>query len=427
MILPKSKKRNLSLAALTGLMFGFCSPNFSSNNHMNKALASKIKRKATTNDLKFAINEIERQLLSLGGEDHVSAVKVLYDFADNEYAFAKFEKQGYGIFNFNNSDVVELSPFGSVPFEWYCSDVRYVPWVGFFEKQNGQFINANTKEIVEGIKFDELRKISADYAKQSFEDANDEYNNVKKMPKRTSGNPSTNHELSEGLIYADHEVPHSWFFKRNVSSFPRNGNNTCGYVAASLLLAYAETFECTGYFTEEEAKKYITPYKGVRSYEHGEYVFDGVPDLADGFPEAVWGKDIGDVLPSTIDKAIHSFLKGENKNVKYHNSFYYWEFASITKPIDDGFPAAYFGMQPTPGTGENVSHTTVVYGYYDDGNVLCHFGWPGRSQVVMSKLGMFSQGAVLSIYNESPHRHNKYFIDKFSGKRYCGCGELMSC
>lgn len=28
MILPKSKKRNLSLVALTGLMFGFCSPNF---------------------------------------------------------------------------------------------------------------------------------------------------------------------------------------------------------------------------------------------------------------------------------------------------------------------------------------------------------------------------------------------------------------
>ena len=89
---------------------------------MDKALASKIKKKATTNDLKFAINEIERQLLSLGGEDHVSAVKVLHDFADNEYAFAKFEKQGYGIFNFNNSDVVELSPFGSIPFEWYCPD-----------------------------------------------------------------------------------------------------------------------------------------------------------------------------------------------------------------------------------------------------------------------------------------------------------------
>ena len=202
------------MVALAGLMFGFCSSNFSSNNHMDKALASKIKRKATANDLKFAVNEIERQLLSLGGEDHVSAVKVLHDFADNEYAFAKFEKQGYGIFNFNNFDVVELSPFGSIPFEWYCSDVRYVPWVGFFEKQNGQFINASTKEIVEGIKLDELRKISADYAKQSFEDANDEYNNVKKMPKRTSGNPSTNHELSEGLIYADHEVPHSWFFSK---------------------------------------------------------------------------------------------------------------------------------------------------------------------------------------------------------------------
>ena len=84
-------------------------------------------------------------------------------------------------------------------------------------------------------------------------------------------------------------------------------------------------------------------------------------------------------------------------------------------------------MQPDPDTGKNISHTTVVYGYYDDGKVLCHFGWDGYSQVVMSKLGMFSQGAVISIYNESSHCHNKYFIDKSSGKQYCGCGELMSC
>ncbi len=383
---------------------------------------------ASSTAIDKASSEIENELHSLGIEDNISKIKILHDFDGNEYIFALFSRQGYGIYNINNSDVVEIAPFASLPFNWDCTDVIYLPWVGFFERNNSNYFDARTNVKLEANYVTSLQEKSKQFAMQSVLDAESKRIPTQRKVLKTS-NPSTNHNPAEGIITADHEVPYSWYFKKNINSFQYNINNTCGYIAASLLLAYSEIFKCTGYFSAEEAKKYITPYTGIQTYntKKKEYEWDGVPDFYNDFPTDVWGSEIGDALPSTIDKAIHAFLKDRNKNVQYHNYFYYWKFASITKPIDDGFPAAYFGMLPDPDTNESISHTAVVYGYFDNGKLLCHFGWYDHSQVVMSKLGFIEQGAVLSIYNESEHRHNEYFIDKYSGRKYCGCGELMSC
>ena len=74
------------------------------------------------------------------------------------------------------------------------------------------------------------------------------------------------------------------------------------------------------------------------------------------------------------------------------------------------------------GTGD---HAVVVYGLYDNTDVLCHFGWNGYTQVVMSRLGLFEQGFVTSIYNNSAHAHNTYFV--LNNLTYCGCGDLITC
>lgn len=47
---------------------------------------------------------------------------------------------------------------------------------------------------------------------------------------------------------------------------------------------------------------------------------------------------------------------------------------------------------------------------------------------VMPQLGTFKQTGVIAIYNKSGHIHNsRYFIDRATGKHYCGCGLLTSC
>lgn len=386
------------------------------------------RRYASSSVIDEASSKIESELYSLGIEDNISKIKILHDFDGNEYIFGLFSKQGYGIYNINNSDVVELAPFASLPFNWDCTDVIYLPWVGFFERNNSNYFDAKTNIKLEDSYVSSLQERSKQFAKQSVLDAKNKPIPTQRNILKTS-TPSTNHDPSNEIITADHEVPYSWYFKKNINSFQYNSNNTCGYIAASLLLAYSEIFKCTGYFSAEEAKKYITPYTGIRTFntKKKEYEWDGVPDYYKEFPTDVWGENIGDAQPSTIDKAIHAFLNDRNKDVQYHNYFYYWKFASVTKPINDGFPAALFGMLPHPDTNKDISHTAVVYGYFDSGKLLCHFGWHDYSQVVMSELGLAQQGAVLSIYNESEHRHNEYFIDKYSGRKYCGCGELMSC
>lgn len=425
-MLNSVNRKKISLLALTSLVLSLGSLNSSEKSKLQTEYPF-VRKQASPSEVDQAVEKINSKLRSLGSDDFVSDTKVVHDFAGNEYVIGRLADKGYGIYNVNNSDVVELSPFGSLPFDWNWSDVFYVPWVGFFVKEDGEYIDVRTAETIDDDYISQLEKQSEQFALQSIKDAEDEALTLNDSVSMKNSQHSTDHKIENGLITADREVPYSWYFKENGYCFPLNTGKVCGYVAASLLLAYAEIFQCMGYFSEKESNQYLKPYTGTYSYVDGKMQWDGVPDLKNSFLEGAWKKLIEDALPSTIDKAIHSFVRDEKKDVAYHNYFYYWEFASITKPIDDGFPAVYFGMVPNIDTEGTCSHTVVVYGYFANGDLLCHYGWPLNSQVIMSKLGFFSQGAVLSIYNESEHKHNQYFIDKYSGRKYCGCGELMSC
>ena len=293
------------------------------------------------------------------------------------------------------------------------------------KRKTGVFFDARSKEEISDDGLLDLEEESVRFVNQSIVDKNAA---VFTEPIRQSSSKPKDINISNSddrinvLVYADHEVPNSWYFKRNYDQYPKNPGNICGYVSASLLLAYNEIFKSTGYFSRAEASKYIEPYEGILR-SNG---WDGVPILADSFPWKMWGEGIGESVPSTICSAIDSFLSAKGKNYDIYK--YYWEFSTITDPIKDGVPAAYFGsMKKDQNSEKRINHVVTVYGYYDDGRLLCHYGWDGFSQVVMSQLGAFSLGGVVAIYNKSSHLHNRYFSDRVTKKNYCGCGVLMEC
>ena len=131
---------------------------------------------------------------------------------------------------------------------------------------------------------------------------------------------------------------------------------------------------------------------------------------------------INGVSPS--DALLNPAFSAYDKTVYYTVEETSGLFTDITKPINDGYPALYMGNMPDfeGGTG---AHGVVVYGTYDTGSVLCHYGWPGYSQVIMSSLGLFEKAGTISIYNHSNHFHHAYFM--LNGTPYCGCGLEMMC
>ena len=389
----------------------------------------KIKKIKSSSEKNRLISLAEEKMRETIGDESLKAkeTRIVHDFVENEYLFVSFGSIGYDVVNVANDDVVEISPFAGMPFSDE-DNAYYVPWIGYFRRLGNLYFNVQDGHELSHDEVEKLKEESSRFAAQSVIDATENQTNAnlckkaKVGPKKTA-TPPTNNPINSGIIYADHEVPYSWFFKRNYNQFPTNDTGTCGYVSASMLLAYNEIFKSTGYFSAKESADYITPYVGSFS-PNG---WNGVPDLSDSFPKSVWGKNIGSSVPSTVHSAIDLFMNGKNKLYEVYE--YVWKFATITDPVKEGCPAAYFGNIQSPTNSDAwADHVVTVYGYYNDGKLLVHYGWEGYSQVVMSQLGIFKQGGVIAIYNKSEHVHNdRYFVDRSTGKRYCGCGRLMSC
>lgn len=387
----------------------------------------------------LAIQEIERYAY---GQDYVAKeISKVSDFAGNDYAFVSFSPMGYVIYNLSSGDFVEVSPFGQNPFlkTVNVSDRYYSPLVGFFRKENDAFVNVADKTSIKGDDIARYKETSeATYNGNIENHANSRHRQYVRGGAVCYSSGSTPHyPVSQGTLTADHEVPYSWFFKLNNSKFAAEnvykGSETphweCGYVAGALLLSYQEFFKSTGYFNAYEVSQYINA-ANVTSYTNG--IPDDIPEIKDDFLEYFWNLHQGwGSTASTIKDAVHAFMHASGKNRVYEDYCYTWIGATVTDPIKDGVPDILFGNLPAPndttyGDGSTMAnHVVVVYGYYNDGKLLVHYGWDGYSQVILTTPNMLHLGGVYAIYNKSAHVHNRYF--KKGNLYYCGCGALMSC
>lgn len=100
----------------------------------------------------------------------------------------------------------------------------------------------------------------------------------------------------------------------------------------------------------------------------------------------------------------------EGKDIAYSDGDWYWIFSDVRNEIDNGSPVIY-----------------LVYGYYEEGKLLCHWGWDdGYSQVLADKRTFYNEGGYYVLINETPHNHKTYF-KSFTGVLKCGCGMVLDC
>lgn len=364
----------------------------------------------------------------------IRSVTQVNDFADNTYALVELSPIGYGVYCPSTGSLVEYVPNVKSPFFDYDESIekRYVPGQGFFIREGGfgdfKEVLSNTKinsslqrqysEISEKISSSLRQKVSPAKSSIIFGPDLDDLT----APSILEDDTPKRYDPSHHLVYADHEVAYSWYFKYNVDSFPENppGKNICGYTALSLILGYNEIFFSPGsYFTEEESRKYIVPSTG----EYGR----SVPILKDEFPWDVFGEDIGGSVPADMENAAAKFL--DDKDVEYHDYSHIWVAKDPTNIIrDKRQPSIVFGNFPKLYNDSRENHAAVLYGYFDDGKWLLHYGWDNRgySQVVMNSLAFYYMGGYYGFINESPHyRHKPYFDNGY--RRMCGCGYYFDC
>lgn len=388
-----------------------------------------------------------KEVIKYTNDDNYSIKKskVITDFNNNPFVLVEFNV-GYAIYCVSTGEFTEIAPFAESPYSKVNDDteLKYVFMNGYYSYEKDLLTKLENGESKKNISDDEFSSLS-EVSRKIFSSLENKINteNINYMINNTldhgktsvfrenemlntrsgGGTGTGTNNPTTTIIEADIEVPYSWYFKYNVDQFSANTSvnkkkqGICGYTAASMLLTYHEVFNSPGYFSKDEADKYINIANGTFG--------ETVPEIIDSFPTSIWGTEIGNTTPGEIKSEISEFLQG--KNVNYDVYCKLSVFSDIYKPIEDGVPAIYFGFVDMF-KSESYGHAVLVYGTFDDGKLLCHWGWDdgGYSQVIMNNLDLLSEGGVYAIYNKSAHSHKAYFIDS-NGRKRCGCGVFMSC
>ncbi|RMA77446.1 hypothetical protein JN00_0556 [Metamycoplasma subdolum] len=207
----------------------------------------------------------------------------------------------------------------------------------------------------------------------------------------------------------------------------------CHYIGLGMLLLYSEYFVKYGVFSDQQVQKYL--------YENdddiGKYLFRknhfGHPPLVTAdFVGDLWLKHGKGAIFTTslyMKQVAESFIKenrpqGEELPITIHRRSTGW--IKPWKWIRDGYPCMVFGLtlpfdvksidyKNTKGEDDMQGHAIVVYGTHDnDTKMLCHYGWNGSSQVLLSRnlagqlwlIGVKRQGKY-----KTPRKH--FTIGKF--------------
>ena len=413
----------LSLISTVGITGSSYTSNLTKTDTTNNIIRKKGKLNSENKTKSLnAVGEIALETLEQyidASNYSIERIMEIRDFGDNSYVLVEFNPIGYLIYNVSNGDVVECAPLSQSPYlKTKSQNLLYLPMVGYFSNISGKYTNLMDNKEVNEKQFESYKKEARRYHNKALSKINeDNVNRTKKGSDKEVVRRRKNTVISYDpytMIYANTEVPSSWYFKKCEVEYAAAGDGSCGYIAAGLLLSYMEIFRSTGYFSSYQAQRYITEYNGSIFYT-------GVPRVDDDFLYEL-DSNLGGATLYELECAINSFMSGKNKSYTIKKSS--GIFTNVKKPVKDGFPTIYAG-NIEDFYGGSGSHGVVVYGIYDNGNVLCHYGWAGYTQVVMSTLGLFSESGALSIYNNSNHVHNTYFI--LNGQTHCGCGDLITC
>lgn len=374
--------------------------------------------------------------------------RVLTDFNDNPFVLVKLN-HGFGIYSVMNHVFSEMTVAdGGNPYGEYARSgnrLKYVWLTDYYvEKSPTELVCLREERTIKDEEeLANLKELSYEINKQFLEmngKLREEFvltnhDNLSYTTLYDDGirggtcKPATPYDAEKGINV---EVPYSWYFRKNYSGFPYNERGTCGYVALTMLLAYNEFFKCAGYFSDEESQKWIEP---AVSDVFGE----AVPKIPEEFQYAMWGQDIKGSFSIGIDAAARSFLKGKNVKCNHYDAL--WKWSDARYPIMKGSPAILFGWNfPKLDGTRTGNHAITAYGFHESdifGGELyftCHYGWRPKkewvgehpyAEMVIPQPGLYEQGSVYSLLNESEHICKGYFKDDHGSAVRCGCGRIL--
>ncbi|MBD3899173.1 hypothetical protein IEN87_03050 [Mycoplasma hominis] len=432
-------------------------------------------KKYNISDVKAYLKFLELEIFKYNRkiDYQIKDIEIIFDNFGNPYIYVNFNPYGYMVVSLINNESVIIDPLNknkdSNSSDFHKKYFLDLESLRIQPKNNSSQIRSYQENFV-------LKNFKGKYYEISDNLNNkkliEEKQNLKFSLKKSISyrNSSEAHKINTNveMIHAEKEVPYSWWFKLaiNNKNFGYQDYSTinarwekekeeaklrgdegeakfiqdkidkykcsdteqglCHYVALGMLLLYAEFFQNYGVFSDDQVKKYFVDYQDSSDYStFKKYGYPYSPAISDEFVTDLWTKHGWGAIVTTssyLKNVAYDFLKKPDLP-NFWPVYVYRRSAGWIKPwkwIRDGYPCLIFGTyMPDPMGRGKVGHAIVAYGMYDNGNkLLCHYGWGGYSQVIVSSslsgqlflLGMKPNGKV--------YKTRKHFIK--NGIKYSG-------
>lgn len=331
----------------------------------------------------------------------IGEVKTLEDFAGNGYTLVECEPEGYFIMCNDSATLVEYSGTSVSPYKGFQGDLYYGGAGYFFIKRNDNLYDIFNQCSIDSAYGHRLTATSEELYADIMEEKN---TNILAYIK---GNTVMKRSASLGLYGKTWKVVNNADFFRNKRntfqmSYYADGNKAySGYVCASMLLGYYDTFKGhfglvnNNYMTGSGVNRNFCTYKG-KSFTEAYLV------------KILKREGINHWSTSTqIRKVMDAYFREQGSGLKSYDMIMpFFSSATIKKQIDANNPVILCGNIESPSTpsggqsglGSN-DRAVLVYGYYKKSATkyafLVHYAQSGYSE---STVNHFSSSAFGSMY-----------------------------
>ncbi len=304
----------------------------------------------------------------------IDEVKIITDFAGNEYVLVETSPKGYLIYNYDTKIIIEYSdcsesPYKSVKTGLYFGPTEYY----YFNHKDEKYHHTITEESINETQYEKLSEECANVQRE-FE-----------AYSRSSDCDLDSVLISNDTSLADRGVTyignHRNFFE-NLDTHDKMGYYTtptgaglCGYVASGIVLLYFNKYLRPGqYINNSYVNSTKTEFVGYGFTRHLYYDI-GVNLL--GYSNAINAQKAA--------KVMKKYLKHDKDITVTTWSLSSPTVSNIIHTLSNSIvPVIFVNKFYKPDGSGTVNHDVVVYGYSTNNKLHAHYGWANQTNVTLT-------------------------------------------
>ncbi len=324
--------------------------------------------------------KIHKEMVSnfTGSSDDQFIVKHLYDLNGNVFELVETGEKGYYIFDSVSGKYLEMAPETPSPYLGLNQDIYYFGPMNYYHKVDGIFkhnVLPDTYDFPEELT-DEVQK-SFDTALCNSRAVKDE-EMLSLISRRNVDDESIRTKISSAYAASDDVyIPNYHFIKDD--PYPANTGDTCGYVAACIILSYWNRVNVIKGKNRIIERSFLTS-DGTLSTT-GYTLQDEL--LSYGYSHSSTGKLIRDVIIDYCNDY------GISATATYYLGN--WEAAA---ELGRGRPIILFGAS-FPNLGLLDFHAVTAYGLHSENSIIGYFivnyGWGSGYEHVYLDTGLIGE------------------------------------